>query len=292
MNLADYSAIVISISGGKDSQTILGVVMGMAREQGYTGQISAVHANTGAEWPQSLPHCRMLCDHYGIRLDVAVPHRALPAHIERRQRWPSAACRYCTSDCKRNPIQKVVRVAFPAGGGANILSVTGERRQESAHRAKLPEIDGNKPLTVGGRKVTNWRPILDYRLEDVWTHISATGLPRHVAYERGNERLSCAICVLAKESDIRNGAAECPELAEHYLRIERETGHTFKNGKSLLSILTRGGCWLPAQTHNLSDAGSIPAPATNYPVPGVVTPPSSPSIATPGTLQSTSNREI
>jgi len=272
MILADYSAIVISISGGKDSQTILGFVLAMAREQSYSGAISAIHADTGAEWPQSLPHCRLLCEHYGIPLSVAIPHRLLPAHIERRCRmlaeqgraggwpdmanrycmahckvnaiekviragWPSAKCRYCTSDCKRAPIQKSIRCEFPVGGGTNVLSVTGERRQESPHRAKLPELDPNKSLTVRGRTVTNWRPILDYKLEDVWAHIASTGLPRHVAYDRGNERLSCAICVLAKESDIRHGAEECPDLAEHYLRIERETGHLFKHRRSLAQIL-------------------------------------------------------
>ena len=272
MQLGDYDAVAVSISGGKDSQTILGVVLALAREQSYGGKVVAIHADTGAEWPQSLPHCRMLCAHYGVPLLVAVPHRALPEHIERRCRmlaeqgkaggwpdaanryctahckvnaiqktvragWPSAKCRFCTSDCKRNPIQKEVRAQWPSGLGVRVLSVTGERREESPHRAKLPALDPNKPLTVAGREVWNWRPILDYRLGDVWAHIASTGLPRHVAYDRGNERLSCAICVLAKESDIRNGAAECPELAERFLRIERETGHTFRHKRSLADIL-------------------------------------------------------
>jgi len=287
MRLADYSGVVVSISGGKDSQTILGVIMEMVREQSYGGQVIAVHADTGAEWPQSLPHCEMLCEHYGVELRVALPHRPLPQHIERRCKmvagsgkpgwpdmqnryctshcktnaidktvraefpargkskskpgWPSSACRYCTSDCKRDPINKMVRNVWTAGSGADVLSVTGERRQESPHRAKLPEMEPNKRLSAGKRTVTNFRPILDYSLENVWDHIAGTGLPRHVAYDRGNERLSCAICVLAKDTDIRNGAEACPELAEHYLRIEREYGFTMKNGKSLAEILAEGG---------------------------------------------------
>lgn len=249
MNLGNYSAIVVSISGGKDSQTILGVVSSMAREQVYGGQIIAIHANTGMEWPQSLPQCQMLCNHYGIKLVLAEPNTPLPQRIEARCRalsvqgkkggWPSAKCRYCTSDCKRNPIWKVIRNRFPAKSHASILSVTGERRQESSHRAKLNAIDDNVTLTAGSRTVRNWRPILDYTIDDVWRHIAATGLPRHIAYDRGNERLSCAICVLAKEGDIRNGADECPELASHLLRIERDTGHTFRNKKSLAEILKR-----------------------------------------------------
>jgi 3'-phosphoadenosine 5'-phosphosulfate sulfotransferase (PAPS reductase)/FAD synthetase len=116
--------------------------------------------------------------------------------------------------------------------------VTGERREESRHRATLPELEPHKRLTVGAREVDSWRPILGYRLADVWAHIAATGLPRHVAYDRGNERLSCAICVLASDNDIRNGAAECQALAAKYLAIERETGHTFRHGRRLADILS------------------------------------------------------
>jgi len=208
-----------------------------------------VHADTGAEWPQSLPHCQMLCRHYGIELRVAIPHRLLPDHIEARCRklqadgrkggWPSSACRYCTSDCKRNPIQKVIRSVFDTKNAHSILSITGERREESSRRAKLPETELNKMLTAGKRQVMNYRPILDMTLEQVWAHIQETGLPRHVAYDLGNERLSCALCVLAKDADLRNGAAHNPELRDRYLQIERETGHTFKNGKSLAKILEK-----------------------------------------------------
>ena len=250
--LTAYDGIAISISGGKDSQAILEVMHTIIRAQDYSGKVIAVHADTGAEWPQSLPHCRMLCAHYGFDLQVAVPFRALPEHIELRCRklqaagiaggWPSMDCRYCTSDCKRNPIHKVVRAQFPLPEGrklVRVLSVTGERRQESTGRAKLPVFNTEKALATGFREVVAYRPILDFRVEDVWATIAGTGLPRHVAYDKGNERLSCALCMLAKPGDIRNGARECPELAEHYLRIERETGHTFKNRQTLASILAR-----------------------------------------------------
>lgn len=287
INLGDYSDVLVSVSGGKDSQTILGVMFEMARAQSYGGNLRAIHADTGAEWRESLLHCQMLCDHYGIDLDVALPHRALPAHIERRcammavqeprgkpgwpspdQRyctsdckrgaiekmvrtgipaagkpgWPSASCRYCTSHCKTGAIDKVVRTQHPAASstGRSVLSVTGERRQESSHRAKLAAVEHNKRLSAGNRTVTQFRPILDYLLTDVWAYISGTGLPRHVAYDRGNERLSCAICMLAKDGDICRGAEARPDLAEHYLRIEAQYGFTMKNGKSLAAILAAG----------------------------------------------------
>jgi 3'-phosphoadenosine 5'-phosphosulfate sulfotransferase (PAPS reductase)/FAD synthetase len=274
MNLCDYSAVVVNISGGKDSQTILGMMMDMARAQSYGGQIVAVHADTGAEWPQSLPHCMMLCEHYGIPLRVALPFRPLPLHVRRRcmmmaaqkpvgkPGWPSADQRYCTSDCKRAPIEKVIRAGwpsascryctshcktdaldkklraeFPRGTFNTVLTVTGERRQESNHRAKLPELEPDRRLSVSGRSVTRFRPALDLTTDQVWAYIAATGLPRHVAYDRGNDRVSCAICVFGSDGDIRNGAEARPDLAEYYLRIERETGMTFRHKRSLAEIL-------------------------------------------------------
>jgi 3'-phosphoadenosine 5'-phosphosulfate sulfotransferase (PAPS reductase)/FAD synthetase len=249
MKLGDHSGIAISISGGKDSQTIIGVIMQMVKEQGYGGPVVAIHADTGAEWPQSLGHCELLCRHYGIPFEVAVPFRALPDHIERRCKmmaeqtpvgkpgWPSPAQRYCTSDCKRGPIQKAVRLLSKQSLGPRILAVTGERREESRHRAVLPEIDIDKALSCAGREVIQYRPILDFTLEQVWTHIKGTGLPRHVAYDLGNDRLSCAICMLATNADIRRGAKACPCLAQRYLGIEEKYGFTFKHKKSLKEIL-------------------------------------------------------
>lgn len=285
IDLHEYSAIAISISGGKDSQTILGVMMAEVLKQQFAGTVIAIHADTGAEWNESLPHCRMLCEYYDIPLHVAIPHRALPDHIERRcammaiqeprgkpgwpspqQRyctsdckrspiertvraefplkakpgWPSPSCRYCTSHCKVDPISKVTRGEFPASVGVRVLAVTGERREESRHRAKLQEIEHDDRLSAGTRVVTKYRPILDYTLEQVWRHISDSGIPRHVAYDLGNERLSCALCIMATEDDLRRGAEARPDLAERFLRIERETGFTFLHKKSLASILGMG----------------------------------------------------
>lgn len=57
------------------------------------------------------------------------------------------------------------------------------------------------------------------------------------AYVYGNERLSCALCILANDNDLRNGARHQPELAAHYIRLEEVGGATFKNGRSLAEIV-------------------------------------------------------
>jgi len=55
--------------------------------------------------------------------------------------------------------------------------------------------------------------------------------------------------MLAKDDDIRNGADARPDLADHYLRIERKFGFTMKHGKSLAEILSP--CTPPANSLHL-----------------------------------------
>ena len=243
MRFTDYDAVVLSVSGGKDSQCMMPVVMAAVARQ---APACVIYADTGAEDYATLGHVGYLCRAYRVPLHVAVPFRALPDHIEARCRkmqaagrkggWPSSASRYCTSDCKRSPIHVTIRRLFPEG---RILMCTGERRQESPHRAKLLELEPVKLLCTRKRTVDNWRPILKYKVEDVWAGIAGSGLAAHPAYAEGNERLSCAMCILATEGDIRNGARRNPELAARYLRIEREYGHTFRAKKALAEILNK-----------------------------------------------------
>ena len=236
--LETYDGIVVSISGGKDSQVILGQVCGEAERAGVLDRVVAIHADTGAEWPQSAGHCAYLCEHYDVPLVVVHPRRPLPDSIRLRGMWPSATCRYCTSDHKRDPIAKWVRNRWPARGEpARVLIVSGERREESPRRARLPAFAVESRLTAGRREVHRWRPILDWPETMVWEEIRATGLRHHVAYDLGASRVSCILCVLASEKDLRIGAEHNPEFADLYLTIEREIDHTFRPNRSLADIL-------------------------------------------------------
>jgi 3'-phosphoadenosine 5'-phosphosulfate sulfotransferase (PAPS reductase)/FAD synthetase len=63
------------------------------------------------------------------------------------------------------------------------------------------------------------------------------GWPCHPAYVYGNERVSCALCVLATKGDLANGARHQPDLFFHLLDLEVRGGSTFKNGWSLGQLL-------------------------------------------------------
>lgn len=182
--------------------------------------------------------------------------------------WPSSAQRYCTSDLKRDPIHKHQR---SLGKGNLIVSCVGMRSEESPRRAKMPTVAVEKRITCKqlrnlspqdalnqwdgtGRLVLLWLPLHDWLVGRVWEEIGTTETelhrrqalyqagkakaavkdwPAHVAYVYGNERLSCALCVLACKGDLQNGKKHHPELYERYVQLEQQSGFTFKNGQAL-----------------------------------------------------------
>ena len=240
IDLSPYALIVVNTSSGKDSVNCLMETAKEATRQHVLHRVIAVYADLGADWTQSYDVAQAQCSCLGIPLHRVFPKHSLPDYLDMRLRFPSMKCRYCTA-MKTGAIEKFIRHLYPAKTEAKILSITGERAEESPKRAKLPIFEPHKVLTAGNRQVFHYRPILNWSEGRVWGNIHASGIPYHPAYDLGNQRLSCALCVFACDKDLRNGAANRPDLADRYLAVERRTGFTFRYKQSLQSILSRGG---------------------------------------------------
>ena len=259
-SLSDFDLIVVSTSGGKDSQAMLSMLATRARELGILERLVAIHADLGAmEWPDTLDYARRQAEHEGVRFerctrigrearrDSSVYTRGekygdLLDYTERRGAWPSPANRWCTSEFKRGPIQRTItalarehRTKHGAAHPVRVLECTGLRAQESPARAK------REPVTQGRQSklidITKWLPIQDWSLEEVWREIEESGQPVHPAYAAGMSRLSCVFCIMASKKDLRIAASLNPELLERYTATEEKTGHRWREGMSLIEWL-------------------------------------------------------
>ena len=237
IDLSQFDQIWLNLSGGKDSQTLALQMVDLAGRQGVCGRLRAVHSDTGAEWSCTRSVVQDLCRRLEIPLEIVTPKVTIPEYIEKRQYFPSMRCRFCTS-IKTGAIDKLIRKYNPFRQESKVLCVTGERREESPKRSKLAEFEVHKTLTAGKRQVFRYRPLLDWKEGQIWDAIKKSGIPAHPAYtEYGNERLSCALCIFACDQDLRNGAMNRPDLAERYLKVERESGFLFREKRSLRQIL-------------------------------------------------------
>lgn len=182
-DLAIYDLIIANISGGKDSQGILDVLVEQARDRGEAEKIVAVHADLGrVEWAGTSELARYHADSYGVRfMAVSRPQGDLLEHIESRGMFHSAGARYCTSDHTRGQVAKAITALVgeirDAGdledsedpGGTprqtRVLSVMGIRAEGSRARSKKQAHTTDMHATGGRRSVEIWFPILDWTAE-------------------------------------------------------------------------------------------------------------------------------
>lgn len=251
-DLSSYDLIVANISGGKDSQVMLDVLMQRGREQvveNMREKVVAIHADLGrVEWAGTQEIAEYHASEYGVRfMAVARPQGDLLEHIEARGMFPSASARYCTSDHKRGQVAKAITqlVSEKRDAGAlgeparqaRVLSVMGIRAEESPARAKKPALETDTHTTSGRRHVQIWLPILDWTQRQVWDRIKQSGVDPHPTYSAGLPRISCCFCVLASRRALTLAARHNPELAEEYRRVEQKIGHTIKPGLSMDRVI-------------------------------------------------------
>ncbi|MFI6142373.1 phosphoadenosine phosphosulfate reductase family protein [Streptomyces griseus] len=263
--------VVISSSGGKDSQAQASYVVGRADALGMLDKVVVVHADLGrVEWAGTrelaeeqarllgVPRFEVvqaegadLLERVGIRyvkLKAKAEEEARqrgedPAQAKVAPAWPSSSSRWCTPDAKRGPIRRLyTRLTAELahlGRPVRILECIGQRAAESDQRAQLAEVEINRSASNGKRHITTWRPIHGWSDARVWREIAESGLPYHPAYDWGNRRLSCVFCVLGCVSDLVNGARRVPELAAEYAEQEIAVGADFRHGLSMAEIIRR-----------------------------------------------------
>lgn len=269
--IRDTDWIVLSSSGGKDSQAMLSYVTRRARALEMLHKVVVVHADLGrVEWQGTRELAEEQARLAGVTrfevvrakgadlLDrVVLRYQKLKAKVEGEARergedpaavkvppaWPSSSARWCTSDVKRGPIWTLfTRLAGELshlGRPVRILNCIGQRAAESDNRAKLAPVEIDRSASNGKRHITTWRPIHAWSDADVWREIARSGLPYHEAYDWGNRRLSCMFCVLGCTGDLVNAARRVPEMATAYAETEVTVETDFKKGLSMREIIRR-----------------------------------------------------
>lgn len=241
----------VAHSGGKDSQSMYTLL----RDRVPHDQLVVVHADLGEiEWHGVQDHIKATVDH---PLNVVSSHKSFFDMVRHRARtrpdvppWPSSATRQCTSDLKRNPIQKFIRADMKRRGATIALNCMGLRAEESPARSKKRPLTVNKTLTlqertlksgkiIPARIVYDYLPIHHLSTRQVFDVIREMGQTPFWAYRR-NKRLSCVFCIMGCDNDIAHGAEQRPELAAEYIALEDETGWTMFNGASLAERIERG----------------------------------------------------
>lgn len=163
------------------------------------------------------------------------PRGFLGLLLNERLRFPDMKC---TSYLKTMVTDKWIR-HHREQLGPKCLFLSGERRDESIGREKLPELEYHsttlKTRRVAGFTCHWYRPCLDYEKGKMFERGRELHLEPHPCYEYIG-RCSCMFCVLMPDRHAAENIKRYPEIAAAYVRVEMQLNHRWKQASSLQSI--------------------------------------------------------
>ncbi|MEO1666751.1 MAG: hypothetical protein AAFU54_19085 [Chloroflexota bacterium] len=187
----ERSVLLISVSGGKDSDAMLTSVWAWAHRHNISpDRIHIISSDLGRnEWRFSLPHIQSFTklltgkDPIIVRRekgDVLQQWEDRYAKLQAEGRthvvpFSDARNRFCTSASKRGEINKAIIRLFPRD--TTVIQCVGLRSEESATRRKsnpLKYHTKSPTAPTRNRHVYTWLPIHKFSLEDVWATLGWT----------------------------------------------------------------------------------------------------------------------
>jgi DNA sulfur modification protein DndC len=220
----EAQVIFVNHSGGKDSQAMFAALV----RQGLGSKLVVVHSDLGEmEWEPMKPFIETNCLGRGVH--VVEPEIGFFELCRKYDRLPSGLARFCTSELKTRPIGKWIHDYCAKHGITKAVNAIGIRAEESPARAKKSPLTRSKLSRVKkGLEITEWFPIFDYKLNDVWNEIRMLGQTPHPIYSQGFSRLSCVFCVFGRVGEHQLAAKRRPELFQKMVKLERDLGKTIR----------------------------------------------------------------
>ena len=252
-------ANVISVSGGKDSTATLLLSIERAAPN-----LTAVFADTGNEHPATYDYVAYLeqatdVQITRVRADFAPQIERKRARLESGEhdwpdhlaaaalevlvpsgnpfldlcmwkgRFPSRMAQFCTQELKVGPINTQVTEPL-LENHSRIVSWQGVRADESAARAKLETwaLEFGDPDTGAG--LWNYRPILNWTVDDVFEQHRRHGIKWNPLYEQGMSRVGCMPCVNCNKPELAQITKRFPEELERIAEWERIVSEASKRG--------------------------------------------------------------
>jgi 3'-phosphoadenosine 5'-phosphosulfate sulfotransferase (PAPS reductase)/FAD synthetase len=256
-----WDHIAVCASGGKDSQSTL--LWLSERDDFDPRRVWVVHNDTGQEHRGSLDLVRGAMEAVSVPVEhikITQPYlgRGLLDVVLMRRRWPGMApsTRPCSERLKRTPTDKWLR---RLGDHDRILMLTGIRAEESYTRRHMPAWSIRRGITSSSenprkrRLGVHWRPILDWRTQDVFAHIERHGQEPLWCYDAGAvrsqigaldgdavnvayPRASCAFCVYLRPEELALSFVLYPALACLATKVEVYVDHLWRQDFALAEM--------------------------------------------------------
>lgn len=232
---SDYTSVIVSYSTGIDSTGALyWAINNFPKEKIYL-----LYCDTGMEYDINVELFYKIAKFMEVKpILLQHPKGFLGLLLEERLKFPDMKNRWCTSYLKTGITDKWIR-ANRHILGEKCLFISGERRDESPRRSKLPEIEYHrttlKTERVGKFECHWFRPCLDFEKGQMFEQGKQLHLNPHPCYEYV-DRCSCMFCVFMKDKHTIENMKRNPEQAKAWVQAEIKINHTWKAKQSLQNL--------------------------------------------------------
>ncbi|MBN2684383.1 MAG: phosphoadenosine phosphosulfate reductase family protein [Pontiellaceae bacterium] len=196
-------------------------------------EIECVFSDTGNEHEWTYEHIR--------RIDREVhPVTWLKPELDfyelalKHKRFPSPKARFCTQMLKIKTCHAHIKRRIAQG--YKVISVSGVRADESPDRKKLDRHDFWE--IEKGVVVQQYRPLIDYKIEDVYKIHNKYGFPLNPLYAMGAKRVGCFPCIMSRKAEIRMIALQFPDRIDMIRNVEQEFERRYGRYSSFFSPKT------------------------------------------------------
>ena len=156
---------------------------------------------------------------------------------------PDLKLRWCSSYLKIDVCSTAIinQLRFR---GLRTLVLSGERGEESPARAKYNIFEPDRADLRNGKKFTRhvdrFRPIRDWREQQVWDIIKRYRIRVHPCYYMGWGRCSCKFCIFGNKNQFASAAVISPLQITKLVSCEKVFGCTIKRDTDLQSLINKG----------------------------------------------------
>lgn len=155
------------------------------------------------------------------------------------QKSADLSVRWCSAYLKIDAAALAIR-NHPELQSGNILVVSGERREESAARAKYAEVELLGKASNSTRIVHQWRAVINWTEAAVWKIIEAFKVAPSPVYYLGWGRKSCMLCIFGDANQWATALQIAPRRVQKVAAYEQEFGKTIDRSLTVLQQAAKG----------------------------------------------------
>lgn len=278
-NIHGYDHYLVQFSGGKDSTAVFLYLLeqGIPREKIELWHQNIDAGEKGfMDWEITPEYCRRFAESFGVKIYFQwkiggfrremLRHNSLtaPTRFEQpdgtigqaggtlnkpntRMKFSQLSAdlnvRWCSGYLKVD-VCKTSIVNQERFRGKQVLVISGERGEESPQRAKYAIFERDKSDKRDNlklcRHVDRFRPLRDWKEQQVWEIIERYRVHVHPCYYMGWARCSCKFCIFSSPNQMASAALVSPALIEELIIFEKKFGYTMKRNTDLRTFIATG----------------------------------------------------